>query len=242
MAFLWALCVFHAPLQAIGILPFILLDIFKVLSNNKIAADKFKWNHLWQTIKKYANPVNLMGGGSILVVSYLYFSQSTLNNTGESVPPNIILFIVFLLLEGGLLWLIVYPGKRDLQWLNIGLLLLVFMFLHNDTFDFGEKMSSAPLFILMIAVGDFVFQQRKTALHIALVVILLIGSVTALYEISRAIVQTTAYYTSASGSQPRWDHNLSASCQAKVHMVPGAFEGLNPTGHILIQALPVLHT
>lgn len=203
MFFLWSLCVFYAPMQAIGILPFILLE---VIQNTKSK----RWDFLIEAIKQYANPVNIFGGGSILLISYLYFSQSVVDSTGEATTFNVVLFSIFLILEGGLLWLLLNPGKRDYQWITIGAILLICIFLHNDTFDFGEKISSAALFMLMIIVGDFIFQRRKSAIAITISIMLVIGSITAFYEISRSVIKSTEYYTRSPNLSLRWDNDISA--------------------------------
>lgn len=210
MFFLWALCVFYAPMQAIGILPFVLLEAIQ-------NANKNQWKHIFATLKQYFNPANILGGGSVLFLSYFYFSQSVVSSAGEATTFNVVLFSIFLLLEGGLLWLLIYPGKRDYQWLMIGAILLVSIFLHNDTFDFGEKISSAALFMLMVAVGDYVcqkqsvFQKRKSAVYITVVIMLILGSVTPLYEISRSIIKTTEYYAQSTDSSARWNNDVTAT-------------------------------
>jgi hypothetical protein len=202
--FLWSLCVFYAPMQAIGILPFMLLEVIKNASKNR-------WENLISTLKQYLNPANILGGGSILLISYFYFAQSVVSSAGEATTFNVVLFSIFLILEGGLLWLLVYPGERDYQWLVIGAILLVAIFLHNDTFDFGEKISSAALFMLMVAIGDFIFQMRKSAVYFAVVIMLILGSITPLYEISRSIIKTTEYYASSTEPNTRWNNDVSAT-------------------------------
>ncbi len=202
--FLWSLFVFYAPLQAIGILPFILLKFFQ-------SAAKNHWGNLQETFKQYLNPINILGGGSILITSFLYFSQSEVSPGGEATSSNVILFSLFLILEGGLLWFLMYPGKRDYPWLMTGLIILIVIFLHNDTFDFGEKISSSVLFLLMIMVGDFVFQQRKSAVYITVIIMLVLGSITAFYEISRSIIKTTEYYVSSPDPGMRWNNDIQAN-------------------------------
>jgi len=204
MFFLWSLCVFYAPMQAIGILPFILLELIQTMNKNG-------WKSWTVTIKQYRNTTNILGGGSLLLISFLYFSQSVVSSTGEATTFNIVLFSLFLILEGGLLWFLIYPGERDYQWLVIGTILLVSIFLHNNTFDFGEKISSAALFMLMIAVGDFIFQRRRSAVYIAVVLMLVLGSITAFYEISRSIIKTREYYANSDVPGSRWNNDITAT-------------------------------
>ena len=210
--FLWSICVFYAPMQALGLLPFVLLDIFKDLRTGSGSVRVFDWNSIKMLLKKHSNMVNIISGGSILLISTLYFSQTVASPAGEPTPFNIVLFSIFLLLEGGLLWLLVYPEKRDPLWLLIGFLLFVALFLHNDTFDFGEKITNSILFFLMIAVGDFLFRRKKaTTVYVAVTVILLIGSTTAFYEISRSVIKTMEYFQTAPNPLNRWDEDHTAT-------------------------------
>lgn len=205
--FIGALCIFYAPLQAVGLFPFLLLDVFQKLPGPR----KASWRQVLDNLKIYINPVNLAAGGLIVITSYLYFSQSLVSARGSATSFNPVLLAIFIMLEGGLLWLLIYPGKAEARWWLTGAVLFIGIFLHNDTFDFGEKLTSAALFMLMIASGDFLARTRPRVLKHIVVAILVLGSATAFYEISRSVILSYQYYTQTPTPLQRWDANKDAT-------------------------------
>jgi hypothetical protein len=85
---------------------------------------------------------------------------------------------------------------RDPRWAVTGLLLAVIPFIQlGSGRDFVMRASIAPLFYLMLMTGEVLFS--KTTPRILLFTfyfLLLLGSLTPLYEINRSIYRTYEYY------------------------------------------------
>jgi hypothetical protein len=107
-------------------------------------------------------------------------------------------FLAFFLLEGGILWLVLAPLKwRDPRWAVTGLLLAVIPFIQlGNGRDFVMRASIAPLFYLMMMTGEAIFQRTTPrVLLFTFYFLLLLGSLTPLYEINRSIYRTYEYYS-----------------------------------------------
>jgi hypothetical protein len=180
--FIWSLCFFFAPLASIGLLPYLLLEIFK----------KINFKDVFKNIN-----LTLLASILIFLLSYFFFSSNTAAHERglQSIPIKD--FILFFLFEGGVLWLLLAPLKwRDPRWIITGVLLLIIPFIQIGTGrDFVMRASIAPLFYLMIMVGESLFQQNiSRLLRVTLCVLLFIGALTPLYEINRSVYRTYEYY------------------------------------------------
>ncbi|HCR72391.1 MAG TPA: hypothetical protein DIW23_13160 [Anaerolineae bacterium] len=181
--FLWSLCFFFAPIASIGLLPYVLIEIFK--------------NTNLKSLFKNINYSILASSIIIFLLSYFFFSANTAAQTrGLQIIP-FKEFIFFFLLEGGILWLLLAPIKyRDPRWIVTGVLLIIIPFIQiGSGRDFVMRASIAPLFYLMILTGETIFsKQTKQKLLIPIYLLLFIGALAPLYEINRSIYRTYEYY------------------------------------------------
>lgn len=180
---LWSLCFFFAPLASVGLLPYVVIELFK--------GTDFK------SPFKNLRPVILFTAGIIFLLSAFFYTANTAAQSRglQSLPFDP--FITFFLLEGGILWLVLAPTKyRAPRWLVTGALLIFIPFIQlGSDRDFVMRASIAPLFSLMLMTGETIF--NKTSPRLLLVtcyLLLLIGSLTPLYEINRSIYRTYEYY------------------------------------------------
>ncbi|NJN80684.1 MAG: hypothetical protein HC797_09565 [Anaerolineales bacterium] len=209
LIFIWSLCFFFAPLVSIGLLPYLLIEIFK--------------NRNLKTLFKDINYPLLLSSAIIFLVSYLYFSSNTAaqDRSLQGIPFKE--FIIFFLLEGGILWLLLAPIKwRDPRWIVTGILLILIPFIQiGSGRDFIMRASIAPLFYLMILTGEVIFQkQTSKKLLIPIYLLLIIGALTPLYEINRSIYRTYEYYFVLDESQ----RDMPAT-EPATHLTPaGALE------------------
>ncbi|MCA2000698.1 MAG: hypothetical protein LDL51_02410, partial [Chloroflexi bacterium] len=140
--FVYSLCLFFSPLAAIGLFPYLIIELVQ-------RADfKSPFKNLRLEV--------LLASGIILLVSFLYFSSNAAAQ--ERGPQAIALkdFLAFFLLEGGLLWLTLAPLQwRDPRWAATGPLLAVIPFIQlGSGRDFVMRASIAPLFYLMMMTGE----------------------------------------------------------------------------------------
>lgn len=180
---LWSLCFFFAPLAAVGLLPYVLIELVKQTDFKS----PFKHLH-WEQI---------LAASIIFLLSTFYFLSNTAAGSRgfQSLPFTD--FLAFFLLEGGILWLILAPSKfRDPRWIVTGILLafIPFIQLGSDR-DFVMRASIAPLFYLMLMTGEIIFNKSTPRLILITVYCLLVlGSFTPLYEINRSLYRTFDYY------------------------------------------------
>lgn len=180
---LWSLCFFFAPLAAVGLLPYVLIELVKHTD--------------FKSIFKNLRLENLLSSIIIFLLSSFYFLANTAAQSRglQALPP--FKYLAFFLLEGGLLWLILTPSKhRDPRWIVTGLLLAVIPFVQlGSDRDFVMRASIAPLFHLMLMTGEAIFNKATSRLLlITLYFLLFFGAFTPLYEINRSIYRTFDYY------------------------------------------------
>jgi hypothetical protein len=183
LAFIWSLCLFFAPLAALGLLPYLLIEFLK-------------HTDVKSPFKNLRFDV-LLASGIIAVISFLYFSSNTAAQERGLQAIALKDFLAFFLLEGGILWLVLAPLKwRDPRWAVTGLLLAVIPFIQlGSGRDFVMRASIAPLFYLMIMTGEVLFSKTTPRfLLITCYLLLALGSLTPLYEINRSICRTYEYY------------------------------------------------
>ena len=85
---------------------------------------------------------------------------------------------------------------RDPRWMVTGVLLAVIPFIQlGSGNDFVMRASIAPLFYLMLLTGETIFNKSTPRLLLFTVYcLLLLGSLTPLYEINRSACRTYEYY------------------------------------------------
>ena len=183
LAILWSLCFFFAPLASIGLLPYLLIEIFKQ-TDFKSPFKKLRLDAL-------------LAAGIIFLLSSFFFTSNTAAQSRGFQPLAIKDFLIFFMLEGGIFWLLLAPLKwRDPRWMVTGLLLAIIPFIQlGSGNDFVMRASIAPLFYLMIMVGEVIFQNTSPRiLRFTFYFLLLLGSLTPLYEINRSVYRTYEYY------------------------------------------------
>lgn len=180
---LWSLCFFFAPLAAVGLLPYVLIEIFKK-TDFKAPFKNLRWEIILSAIIIF------------LLSSFFFTANTAAQSRGfQSLPLG--KFLAFFLLEGGILWLLLAPSKyRDPRWIVTGILIVVIPFIQlGSDRDFVMRASIAPLFYLMLMTGKTIFNKSMPRLLlITCYLLLLIGSFTPLYEINRSIHRTYEYY------------------------------------------------
>ncbi len=211
--FLWSLCFFFAPLASLGLLPYVLIELFKQIRV--------------KSPLKNLNPAILLSAVIIFLLSAFFYAANTAAQSRglQSIPLD--KFLAFFLLEGGILWLALAPIQwRDQRWMVSGILLAVIPFIQiGSDRDFVMRASIAPLFYLMLMTGETIFNKATPRLAlIACYSLLLIGSLTPLYEINRSIYRTYEYYFILDESQRVVPPAAPAARLAQ----PGALEDEHP--------------
>lgn len=213
LIFIWSLCFFFAPLASIGLFPYVLIEIYKC-TNIK-------------SLFKNINYPFFISSIIVFLLSYFYFLSNTAAQARgfQIIPFNE--YIIFFLLEGGILWLLLAPIKyRDARWIITGILLIVIPFVQiGSGRDFVMRASIAPLFYLMILTSEIIFQnQTSRRLLILIFLFFIFGALTPLYEINRSIYRTYEYYFTLDEKQ-----RLATSSEPATHLQPaGRLETEHP--------------
>lgn len=189
LAFIWSLTFFLAPLPSIGLLIFFIVDI---LSNDtsRLGVNLSIFQRISRSISFTA-----LGGAIIFGIGFLYFSTNLAakEKSLQSLPP--LFHLMFFLLEGGLLWIILFPKKyQDPFWITTGAILFFAVFFRiGNHQDFVMRATIAALLYLLVGVGEEIFHYQgwKSKLILA---ILFIGSITPFYEVNRSVARTLNYY------------------------------------------------
>ncbi|MDD5368017.1 MAG: hypothetical protein PHQ40_02935 [Anaerolineaceae bacterium] len=215
--FTWSLCFFFAPLPAIGLLPFIAVQALIPLSGSHYSRHvnglRKKMISLFETTKRqlrdFMSLENILGGGSVFFLSYLYF-RTNQNTTRFSIAPitlvSVLIAYLFCILEWSLIWIILYNNHRKSPlWYLVGFILITFPFIRlGNGGDFTMRASIPALFYLMVWFADAIF-NRKAGDNInsagnprmsffILLACLILGAFTPIYEMNRSIYRTASYY------------------------------------------------
>ncbi len=211
--FIWALCFFFAPLASIGLFPYLLIEWIR-RTDFKSPFKNIRFDLLFVS-------------AIVFIISYLFFSSNPAAQERGFQSIAFKDFLVFFLLEGGILWLLLAPRLwRDPRWAITGLLLCCIPFIQfGSGRDFVMRASIAPLLYLMTMVGETIFQKTSSRILLfAIYFLLLLGSFTPLYEINRSAYRTFEYYFLLDDSQ-----RAEPTSEVTTHLEqPGAPEGEHP--------------
>jgi hypothetical protein len=203
--FIWSLCCFFAPLPAIGMLPYVFIKIPEALFNPENIKENraaYSTESLLQRglkdISSLFTVENILGGGLILVITYLYFSGNVhvSDQTVNTLPAkNWIIYPIFVILEGFFLWTLFKANqKANLYWYLAGVLILLIPFIKiGNGQDFCMRASIPTLFMLLIFSADLL-KGPKSQTRTFLVILLCIGAITPIFEINRSIYRIADYF------------------------------------------------
>lgn len=189
-----------STLPFIGILPFVVYWILSRKYDNLYS--KNKWENWIRDIFSFEN---IIGGGIAGILTYIYLKG---NESGQIVSgyvsnPGIrgyiFLYIIFILIEVGIYYIIIYENEKRQPLYYISLICLCACPLIRIGYsaDFGMRASIPALIMLYLMIVNSLntfWKQKKKGYFGALVIVLLLGSITPLCEINRTINKTAQSY------------------------------------------------
>ncbi len=214
---LWVLCFFFAPIPAVGFLPLLLLEIpVQSFNPENLSCNKSRrtlqqgWKNFLLDLKPLFTVENLLGGGTILAISVIYFLTNQVSTSIQFIQVSrwndLIYLFLFLFLEWFFLWMMFFtPIKKNASWYVVGISLLLIPLFHIGTSDdFCMRASVPALFMLMVWLGKWM-AKKEWRLRPVLILVFLIGAVTPVYEINRSIYRTIDYLRNSEeyAKQPR---------------------------------------
>ena len=193
--FLAGLALLNSTLPFIGMIPLILCFVFERLKS-------FKKQDIIPFITDLFTFENILGGGTAGILSYLYLKNNT---SGQAIgsagsvnfgPSYFILAALFVLLEAGVYYLAVYKyqKKRPIFYVTLIWLCICPLVRVGSAADFCMRASVPALFVLYMLVAETLskaLRKKDKPTAAALIILLLMGSLTAIHEISRSVVYTT---------------------------------------------------
>lgn len=197
----------------IGIIPFAVHSIF-----NRDYGCKFGKDWIKYFIRDTFTFENVVGGGITGIISYLYLRanySSHMKNSNviqHSTRAFLMMWIIFILLEVGVYFIMVYKfqKKNALFYISLCWLAVCPLFSVGTSQDFCMRASIPALLILVILIIDSVqkMYDRRKYINLAIIVCaLIIGAVTPLHEINRSVRYTAdAYYTNENIMQESSTH------------------------------------
>ena len=224
--FLYSLLLLYGPFPFLGMLPFVLWKAyqgFPLLSENRERNPVTRFL-LWglSGIRRAVSFENIAGGISVLAVVYLYFQSNVTGGRKMGISQIYSSLPVFLLFEVGLYlaFLSVIFYRKPIFWICTASFLLIPLYQVGLGQDFCMRVSIPALFALQLMIQKELLGREKEIrpsltihdrklLAVILSVMLLIGTVVPVEEMSRSI-----WYTSSQGRT--WSDTLKSLDNAGV--------------------------
>jgi len=187
--FLTGLCLFFAPLPALGLALYVLVTLFMdLLSKLKDGS-----HALINFVFTFEN----LAGLFIVGISLLFFST---NLAGEErslgLPAPVLLFIIFTTFEWLVIWLLLLPtNKHNWMWYLTGAILLLAPFVNfGGSWDFMMRSTIPAFYMLLVGCGIYFSSNTSLKIKLPLLILLVLGGITAFYEMNRSLARFVHYY------------------------------------------------
>jgi hypothetical protein len=231
---LYTLCFFLSPFAFAGLLPFVIFFIFKGYTGSFLRLSDW-----WENIKPYLSFQNVLGGGLVLALNYIFISSNQAGKFFQVLHHSPKILGIFYLLSWVLVAIFIgWKYKKDpLFLLAIAVLIPLPFFQQGYGIDFPGRISIPALFILMLYVGKYLIEEQKTLARIpilAYMALSLAGHFT--FETFRSMAYTSAEYIS---HQTQFDDKMAASNNPEIKKLGRHLKSLE-NKNICIQDLGTL--
>lgn len=200
--FLLACSMLTSTLPFVGLIP---ITVFLCLlhQENGILVPLRPFSEYWKALLKETCTIqNVLGGGIVGILSFCYLSGNLSgmhvmesNTLGPDFDNSLAKYVLFILLDLGIYVVLLYKFQKEqlLYYLVVLCLLIIPWIKVGYSGDFCMRASIPGMFLIMSWVIDAVEksrQERTKTLFAALVLTLLIGSVTPIFEMRRTFTET----------------------------------------------------
>ncbi len=201
LIFILVCCMLPGTFPFVGLLLLVIFWMFtREYQNEKWKDNKKRYLLCWK--KDTFTLQNILGGGIIGIISFLYLSANVsgqrimTKSTFVSYANHLSKYMMFILVEVGIYFILLYKNnkKNKLYYFLLFCLCVIPPIRVGNAGDFCMRVSIPVLFILMIMIMDSLEQAKKKkekTIFIGLCIALCIGAVTPLHEISRSYSETT---------------------------------------------------
>lgn len=192
--------ILNCTMPFVGLLPLVIYKIFTHNYDEKQLSGKW-----WKKFFKDTFSVeNIIGGGIIGIISYLYLSKASHHNGGgvfNFANGGWLIWLTFILVEVGVLCIVIYPYQRRkilfciaFVWCCICALLDVY---GGQNFCMRASIPALVLiYIFTIEALTETYTRKRYMSFGIIMVILIIGAVTPMHEIIRNVSETKSRYLS----------------------------------------------
>lgn len=196
-----------STLPFIGMIPFfVYFTCFRKYENCKWGKGDW-WKNFFKDTFTFEN---ILGGGIAGIISFIYLSGNLAGQNieadygGVDIQEKLMLILVFLFMEAGVYWLIIYKYQKNnpLFYIMVAWLCLCPWIQVGHAKDFCMRASIPALVVLYLMIVETIeksFENKKYLRVCLLVILLCAGSVTAKNEIQRTVVNT--YNDGANGGK-----------------------------------------
>ncbi|MHB8134702.1 MAG: hypothetical protein ACYDH1_10810 [Anaerolineaceae bacterium] len=206
--FFYSLLFLFGPFPFVGLFPFVLFKIIQLTrekntrnpTQKRIRFDFF--NKFSDNKPDWFNFQNTIGGTIIFFVSSMFLLSNAGNHEfgfiwqfQKNPGPLVFIYVTFCALEFLLLGFFLIPLSKDkkLLWITLGILIAFPLLKYGKMNDFVMRASIPALLILFLITIQSLSSNQKTnfkipisIFRIIIVVVLLIGSITAFHELNRS--------------------------------------------------------
>jgi hypothetical protein len=194
LLFILGFCFFFAPLPAIGLLPLVICHLIR----HFVRCLKIRAYTLVSHFVASTFTAENIAGIAIALLAFIFYSTNLAAKFRCIQSPGpFVLYIIFIFLEGLLIWLLLLPQHRkDWAWYIAGFMLVICPFISiGANWAFMTRVTLPALYLLAVGLGSFLARHPHSNPKSAILLLLLIlGSPTAIYEINRTLVRTARYY------------------------------------------------
>lgn len=202
LVFILACCMLTSTLPFIGLFS---ITIFLCLSPKEQSIDTTKKTlkqRVLFLIKDTCTIQNVLGGGVIGILSFCYLSGNlsgahvmAKNALGPKYDNSIAKYVLFIILDLGIYVVLLYKYQKEqtLYYFVVANLLIIPWIKIGASGDFCMRASIPGLFLIMIWVIDAIskaWEDKIYVLFAGLIITLLIGSVTPIFEMRRTFTET----------------------------------------------------
>ncbi|MCP9769653.1 hypothetical protein EGI22_17255 [Lacihabitans sp. LS3-19] len=188
LLFLYSLCFFLSPFAFVGLLPFVLYYFFTNLEGKL-------FQNFWKHFVPYISFQNILGAGLVVALNFLYLNSNKAAKFFQVLSHSPKKFIVFMLLSWVIIAFLISPRfkKNALYWLVVAVLIPLPFFQQGYGIDFPGRLSIPALFLLMLKVGQFLIEEKKSFRKYAVLAYMAISATWHIgFELGKSIIWTSA--------------------------------------------------
>ena len=199
--FIMGLLLIQSTFSFVGLIPFV---IYVSIKNSCFDKECPLSTNIIKYLKSLLSFENVVGGGISGILSFLYlkgnysssnFHSVSIGDSSSSFTVLVIKYCIFIALEVLVYYVLLFPyqKKNPLFYVSFSILLVCPFMKIGGSEDFCMRASIPALLVLYLMVAETINQmikQKKKNAFLILLIVILLGSMTPVFEINRTIYKT----------------------------------------------------